>query len=403
MNLGVKNGEAKLVPHDESWGKMAAVLIREIRAVMGADAIDAQHVGSTAVRDLPAKPILDVAVGVEDVGISEKYVDAFEARGIRYMGEVNAGQRMFYKVSPDLPDSRSHHIHVVKYGSPEWQNYLNMRDYLNASPEARRAYTEKKEELAARFAHDRALYQAGKDEIIRRLLAEAGRWREEKDARARSGSGTRYIPLEIEVSENVSRLNRILTGAGYQLYLVGGCVRDALMGRPCHDYDLLTAAPTDEVVRLLFKNEIGFDARAYAYHMAIAVFDDETLEIRSLQYENLEDDLLRRDFTMNSLAYDLNARTVIDCCGGSEDIRQKLIRNTPYFDPEREAFAALRALRFAFALGFEIEEETYAKLLGTVSCLKDASPGRISRETGKLLEACRARLVRGGDARSEQH
>ena len=74
---------------------------------------------------------------------------------------------------------KTHHIHVVKYNSVNWRNYLNFRDYLNEFPEKAKLYNDLKQELAEKYASERKLYTAGKTDLIEKLLKEAEEWRKE--------------------------------------------------------------------------------------------------------------------------------------------------------------------------------------------------------------------------------
>ena len=176
MPLGVKNGTARLEEHNSAWTGMAAELIQELRSVLGQDAKDIQHVGSTSIPGIPAKPIIDIAVGVENVEIAEKHRAVLEAHGLHYMGEIVAEQRMYCKSTPGC-DDRTHHIHFVVYGSKRWNDYLNMRDYCNAFPKVAAAYGELKRGLAAKYANDRTMYRDSKDAFIKATLRDAEAWR----------------------------------------------------------------------------------------------------------------------------------------------------------------------------------------------------------------------------------
>lgn len=181
MALGVQNGKARLEEHNPEWKGMAEELIGELREVLKDDAIDIQHVGSTAIQGIPAKPIIDVAVAVKDVSIAEKYIDALEARGIHYMGEIVKGQRMFCKSTPGC-DDRTHHVHFVNINAPQWANYLNFRDYCNSHPDVAKAYGDLKRNLADKYADERVKYHDGKNDFITKTLADAKAWRAEQEA-----------------------------------------------------------------------------------------------------------------------------------------------------------------------------------------------------------------------------
>lgn len=172
--IGLKSGTVALLPHQEEWRASAETVIAELRQVLGGAALDVQHVGSTAIPLIHAKPIIDIAVAMKDVKEIVPYEEELKRRGITFRGEMVAGEAFYVMESQGL---RTHHIHVVKWKGSQWENYLNFRDYLNACPEKARQYDARKQELAARFSQDRKSYTAGKEKLIQRLLAEAAQWR----------------------------------------------------------------------------------------------------------------------------------------------------------------------------------------------------------------------------------
>ena len=174
MNLGIGYGKAALQPHDEAWREAAEELIKELKAVLGDTALDIQHVGSTAINGIPAKPVLDIAVAVMDVHAAYAFAEALEKIGVRVVGELNPGQIMCDKVTPDGLDTV--HIHFVNHASPAWRNYICFRDYLNTHPEQAKRYGDLKWALLAQFANDRPRYTAGKDPLIKELLSLARAW-----------------------------------------------------------------------------------------------------------------------------------------------------------------------------------------------------------------------------------
>ena len=172
--------------------------------------------------------------------------------------------------------------------------------------------------------------------------------------------------------EVIERFNE----AGYQAYLVGGSVRDMIMGRKIYDYDICTSAFPDEVydvfpeakifktgikhgtVTLLYKN-IPFEITVFRKE---AGYSDRRHPDTVIFGASLEDDLVRRDFTMNAICYD--GSSFIDLHGGVSDIRNRIIRAVGDAEKrfEEDALRILRGLRFASVLGFEIEESTLAAM-----------------------------------------
>ena len=177
--IGLKRGTVKLIEHQDEWRGEAEKAIESLKGLLAGVAVDIQHVGSTAVPSIHAKPILDVVVGVRKLEDILAYKAVLEQSGVVFRGEDVKGQLLF--VMGDFEkDVRTHHIHVVEWNGSAWKNYINFRDYLNAFPEKARMYDACKQRLASRFPDDRKRYTAGKQERIDCLLAEAAVWRAEQ-------------------------------------------------------------------------------------------------------------------------------------------------------------------------------------------------------------------------------
>ena len=174
--LGLKRGTVTLCPHETEWERVAAGTIRMLKTVFGTQAADIQHVGSTSIRGIRAKPILDIAVAVRDMEAVRDLIPALEEIGVIFRGEDHPGEYLF--VMGDFgKDTRTHHIHVCPAEGEDWKNYLNFRDYMNAHPEKAAAYDRLKGELAEKYALDRGSYTAGKATFIAGILREAEEWR----------------------------------------------------------------------------------------------------------------------------------------------------------------------------------------------------------------------------------
>ncbi|MBO4769733.1 MAG: GrpB family protein [Clostridia bacterium] len=177
MKLGLCRGKVAVEPHDHEWETTAQQTITTLKKLLDALITDAQHVGSTSVKGICAKPIIDIAVGVSDFRVIPEMIRCLEGNGFIYRGQDHPEQYLF--VCGDI-DERTHHIHVVIYGSDEWNGYLNMRDYLNSHGEDAATYSALKESLAKRYPDDRETYTAMKSEMISEILAKAADWRKEQ-------------------------------------------------------------------------------------------------------------------------------------------------------------------------------------------------------------------------------
>lgn len=186
MELGLKRGTVALEPHNDEWEKSAKETIHVLETILGSDAVAMKHVGSTAIKEIMAKPIIDIAVAVKDFGDVLRHEEALKDAGIIFRGEDVAEQLLF--VMGDFKkDTRTHHIHVVKWDEQQWRNYLNFRDYLNANPLAAVQYSKLKEKLAAVYPDNRKAYTEGKRQLIDEILAQAAKWREERQINSSLG------------------------------------------------------------------------------------------------------------------------------------------------------------------------------------------------------------------------
>ena len=176
MSIGMKRGTVYLEPHQEEWERAAEETIQTLKNILGSVAVDIQHIGSTSIRTISAKPIIDIAVAVNDYELVLNKCDELEKAEIVCRFDERPEQLLF--VMGDFEkDTRSHHIHVVLYGSDEWNNYINFRDYLNSSIEAAKEYEAVKLRLAEQYPDDRIAYTDGKQEVINKLLEEARVWK----------------------------------------------------------------------------------------------------------------------------------------------------------------------------------------------------------------------------------
>ena len=172
----MKRGTVYLEPHQKEWETTAEETIRTLKGILGDIAADIQHIGSTSIRTIKAKPIIDIAVAVNDFeAVLQKRAELEKADVIFRFDE--RPEQLLFVMGDFEKDTRSHHIHVVLYGSEEWNNYINFRDYLNSNIKAAREYETTKLRLSEQYPDDRIAYTDGKQEVIDRLLVEARVWK----------------------------------------------------------------------------------------------------------------------------------------------------------------------------------------------------------------------------------
>lgn len=206
--------------------------------------------------------------------------------------------------------------------------------------------------------------------------------------------------MTMDMPKNVDTAINLLQSAGFEAYAVGGCVRDSLLGKTPNDWDITTSAKPENM-KSVFADFHCIDT-GIKHGTVTVVIVGEPLEITTFrldgEYEDnrhpksvtftsdLGADLGRRDFTVNAMAYSKMTGTV-DLFGGQNDLKNKIIRCVG--DPDRrfneDALRILRALRFASALDFEIEEKTAQSLLKNRALLGNISEERIAKEMLKLV------------------
>lgn len=207
--------------------------------------------------------------------------------------------------------------------------------------------------------------------------------------------------------EGVHRIIATLNNAGHEAYPVGGAVRDLIMGKDAFDYDIATSALPERVVSLFEKTiPTGIKHGTVTVLVGSCYYEVTTYRIDGF-YEDgrrpndvsfsalLEEDLKRRDFTMNALAYDLREQKVIDYFDGLGDLEKKLIRCIGISDERfnEDALRMLRAIRFSAQLGFKIEEETFLSMKKNCLKIELVSKERIKDELVKIFSSRESKNV----------
>lgn len=168
MMLGLPHGGVAVVDSDPDWPVIAADFAAKVRTALGASARHIEHVGSTAVPGLAAKPIIDLAVELVPDADPNRVVDALRAIGLVYRGyRSEVGDRLFH-CQPD-ENCCTAIVHVVEHGHPGLGSWLAVRDRLRADPELREQYAQLKKDLARRFPGDRPSYSRGKAAFIQQI------------------------------------------------------------------------------------------------------------------------------------------------------------------------------------------------------------------------------------------
>ena len=167
--LGVRYGTVQLVRVKEQWAAIADRLAVEFSAALGPAAGAVEHIGSTAVPGLLAKPIIDLAIGLRPETSVEEITAPLSGLGWIYRGDAGADGGLVF-VFEDSPWHRVAHAHGVELDGLQWVRYLQFRDLLRQNANARQTYEEAKRRLAEQYPDGRRRYTAGKDETVERLL-----------------------------------------------------------------------------------------------------------------------------------------------------------------------------------------------------------------------------------------
>ena len=216
------------------------------------------------------------------------------------------------------------------------------------------------------------------------------------------------------IPSEISRVTKALETAGFEAYLVGGCVRDLIRGENPKDWDITTNATPEEIIALFsktfYENDYG---TVGVVNEDISENDTERASLRIVEVTpyrkettysnfrhpdevvfsgNLHDDLLRRDFTMNAIAYQVTKNELVDLYDGQADIKRNLIRTVgkPQDRFHEDALRILRAVRFGAELGFTIEKDTMDAIVLFAERLAHVSEERIRDEFTKIILSARA-------------
>ncbi len=210
----------------------------------------------------------------------------------------------------------------------------------------------------------------------------------------------KFIDARAKLSKKVTLAMEKLEDAGFEAYLVGGGLRDILMGREVHDFDITSSAKPEEVMEVF--SDFKVIPTGLKHGTVTVLVEDEPLEITTFRSESgysdgrhpdsvsfaksVEDDLGRRDFTMNAMACRINGE-LFDLFGGQKDIADKLVRTVGNAKERfsEDGLRILRAIRFAAVLGFEVEAGTKNAIHQMGYMIEKVSEERIVSEFNKIM------------------
>jgi GrpB-like predicted nucleotidyltransferase (UPF0157 family) len=164
----------RVVEYDPAWPASAAAEIGRIRAALAGVAVRVEHVGSTAVPGLAAKPIIDLQASVDRLEPRARYAQPLEGLGYLFAPDPESPDFHFFGLPAERP--RTHHLHVCAAGGDDELRHLALRDYLRARPEEAAKYGAMKRDLIGRRPWDRLAYIRSKDRYVAALEARALAW-----------------------------------------------------------------------------------------------------------------------------------------------------------------------------------------------------------------------------------
>ncbi|NET37098.1 MAG: GrpB family protein [Cyanothece sp. SIO1E1] len=168
--------KVEVVPHNPQWQNAFKVESKLIAKALGQNIAAIHHIGSTAIPNIYAKPIIDLLVEVQAIARLDEHTSVMELLGYEVMGAYGIpGRRYFRKHNP--AGIRTHHVHTFIVGSAQLERHLMFRDYMIAHPDVAQQYSQLKRQLAQAHPQDIEAYMDGKDGFIKAIDREAAQWR----------------------------------------------------------------------------------------------------------------------------------------------------------------------------------------------------------------------------------
>lgn len=169
--MGLKMGTVRLEKYNSYWKKEFENEKNNLKEIFQKIAIDIQHIGSTSIENISAKPIIDIAVGVKKLSDFEEVKNCFINNKEYSLREENTAGEILLRKGPE--ESITHLIHVMECDSDRYKNTIIFRDYLRNNLEDKIEYEKLKEALAKKYKDDRKMYTASKHEFIQKILEKA--------------------------------------------------------------------------------------------------------------------------------------------------------------------------------------------------------------------------------------
>jgi GrpB-like predicted nucleotidyltransferase (UPF0157 family) len=168
--IGLKRKTLNIVPYDPNWKLYFNEEKERLFNKISNYIISIEHIGSTAINNLHAKPIIDMAISLKKYDDGFECVPFMEKLGYLYKGEYGIPGRHFFRTNDDIV---KFHIHMFAIDDPKWEYHIKFRDYLNNNPDEAKEYEKLKFDLIKKYNNDRELYTDGKSKFINRILKKA--------------------------------------------------------------------------------------------------------------------------------------------------------------------------------------------------------------------------------------
>jgi len=176
--IGQHKRNLTVVPYQSGWKELFEREADLLHHALGGKALRIEHIGSTSIPGMAAKPIIDIIVVVDTLTLTQKLIPVLEALGYEYKMHDTIPERMFF-AKESSPEYRTHHLSLTEQGSGFWKNYLAFRNYLRAHDQVAAEYVDLKKHLAELYAQTQQLDREGKSEFVGRVLELAGKEEEE--------------------------------------------------------------------------------------------------------------------------------------------------------------------------------------------------------------------------------
>lgn len=169
--LGLDKNKVVIVPYSAEWAEEFQKEKKRLKNLLKDTALSIEHVGSTSIPGLSAKPIVDIAVAVKHKGTLKSLIPFFSDNGYDVMDSIETtGEILVRKGSPQL---RTHYIHIEVIGSTFWNNHIIFRDYLLEHPDVVKKYEQLKQKISEKYKDERKKYTAAKNAFIQDILRKA--------------------------------------------------------------------------------------------------------------------------------------------------------------------------------------------------------------------------------------